>query len=96
MTVLTISTLIGSEVWDRELSVYGGAFLKIEEAYAKRIKRVPMKIQFTADEVADLREECLSVEQMDWDSGLKAPYRALLRQIEKVVEVAHEQERKRK
>ncbi len=86
MFVLRISTLIGSEVWDRELSVYGGAFLKIEEAYAKRIKRVPMKIQFTADEVSNLKEECLSVEQMDWDGGLRAPYRALLRQIEKVTE----------
>lgn len=83
MFVLRISPLIAGEVWDRELSVYGSAFLKIEKAYTEQSKRVPIKIEFTAEEVVDLKEECLSVIKMDWDSDLKRPYSALLKQIKK-------------
>lgn len=85
MFALTVSKTFANECADRELYRYGSSFARIAERYEAG-QRKPYKMKFTAEEVAELKQECEWVvsRDCDWDSYLKTAYRGLLRQIARV------------
>lgn len=81
---LRVSPLIADEVFQRGLYEYGSAYSKIYDYWSERPNNKPFKLQFTLDEVEQLRQECQYAIDSEWDSGLIRPYAALMRQIEKL------------
>jgi hypothetical protein len=83
---LRISSWIADEVVNRQLHVYGSAFVKITEAYEHNPRSKFYTLAFTADEVNQIKAEAEMGASPDngWDGSLRVPFKALLRQIAKV------------
>ena len=85
MFALRISSNFANDVASRGMSGYGSAFARIAERYEAG-QRKPYIMRFTADEVAQLKQECewVASRGCDWYAEEKACYRGLLRQIVRV------------